>query len=151
MSSANQPGLPPILDSMSRIQGAVLRELVELMARSGFPEVRLPQANLLTSILPRTGIRMSELADNLKLTRGAVTQLVAPLESAGLVVRERHPTDGRGVVVKPTRRALRGYAVAFRWTVEKYSDWERLVGTDRWETFLDVLYQIATRGLARPA
>jgi hypothetical protein len=54
-------------------------------------------------------------------------------------------------VVQPTRWALRGYVVAFRWTVEKYSDWERLVGTDRWETYLDVLYQIATRGLALPA
>jgi hypothetical protein len=53
-----------------------------------------------------------------------------------------HARRRRGVVVQPTRRALRGYVVAFRWTVEKYSDWERLVGTDRWETYLDVHYQI---------
>lgn len=142
-SRANQPGLPPILDSMGWIQRAVLERLVNLLAESGFPEVRLAQANLLTSIPPDTGARMGELASRLRITRGAVTQLVAELEQAGLLLRERHPIDGRGVTVRPTERALRGYAIARDWTIELYGSWRQLAGAERWAVFLEVLAAIA--------
>ena len=142
-SRANQPGLPPILDSMGWIQRAVLERLVSLLAESGFPEVRLAQANLLTSIPPDTGARMGELATRLRITRGAVTQLVAELEEAGILRRERHPIDARGVTVRPTERALRGYAIARDWTIELYDSWRQLAGDDRWAVFLEVLSAIA--------
>ena len=113
---------------MGWIQRAVLERLVSLLAESGFPEVRLAHANLLTSIPPDTGARMGELATRLRITRGAVTQLVADLEEAGILRRERHPSDGRGVIVRPTERALRGYAIAREWTVELYDSWRQLAG-----------------------
>lgn len=128
---------------MSWIQRAVLERLVRLLADSGFPEVRLAQANVLTSIPPDTGARMGELAARLRITPGAVTQLVAELEEAGLLRRERHPADGRGVTVRPTERALRGYAVARDWTIELYDSWRELAGENRWNVFLEVLFAIA--------
>jgi DNA-binding MarR family transcriptional regulator len=39
--------------------------------------------------------RMSELADNLLLSRGGATRLIARMEEAGLVVREVPPDDRR--------------------------------------------------------
>ena len=148
-SRANQPSLPPILDSMGWIQRAVLERLVGLLADSGFPEVRLPQANLLTSIPPDTGARMGELAARLRITPGALTQLVAQLEGAGLLRREPHPRDGRGVTVRPTARALRGYEIAREWTIELYDSWNRLAGDRRWNVFLEVLSEIAAHEQGR--
>lgn len=148
-SRANQPGLPPILDSMGWIQRAVLERLVALLADSGFSEVRLPQANLLTSIPPDTGARMGELAARLRITPGAVTQLVTQLEDAGILQREPHPSDGRGVTVRPTERALRGYEIARDWTIELYDSWQRLVGDRRWNVFVEVLSAIAAHEQGR--
>ena len=134
---------------MGWIQRAVLERLVGLLVDSGFPEVRLPQANLLTSIPPDTGARMGELAARLRITPGAVTQLVTQLETAGLLRREPHPSDGRGVTVRPTERALRGYAIARDWTIELYDSWQSLVGDRRWSVFLEVLSAIAAHEQGR--
>jgi DNA-binding MarR family transcriptional regulator len=128
---------------MGWIQGAVLARLVRLLSQAGFPEVRLPHANLLTSIPPDTGARMSELAQRLRITRGAVTQLVATLEEAGLLERSPHPTDRRSVIVRPTPRALEGYRIARGWTIDLYDSWRDLAGEDRWQVFTDVLAEIA--------
>jgi DNA-binding MarR family transcriptional regulator len=134
--------LPPVLDAISWIQHGVLRRLSAVLAGAGFPEVGVPQLALLTSI-PPGGIRMSALADKVRITRGAVTQLVAGLESAGLLTRTPDPVDGRGIVVTPTSRALRGYSIAFQWTAERYGAWERRVGRARWRVFRAVLEEIA--------
>jgi DNA-binding MarR family transcriptional regulator len=133
---------PPILDAMSKIQQAVLEELVAVLAAHGYPEVGLPQATLLTCIPADRGMRMGELARLLRVTKGAVTQLVAPLEEAGLLERSRDPDDARGVIVRATPRALRGYRVAFDFTVARYRAWASEVGERRWETFCAVLEKI---------
>jgi DNA-binding MarR family transcriptional regulator len=44
----------------------------------------------------------TELSDRLALTSGAVTALLDRLERLGWVRRERHPSDRRSVVVRPT-------------------------------------------------
>jgi DNA-binding MarR family transcriptional regulator len=53
-------------------------------------------------------IRMGELADNLLLSRGGATRLVARLEDAGLVHREIPPDDRRATyaVITPKGREL---------------------------------------------
>lgn len=136
---------------MGWIQRAVLERLVNLLASSGFPEVRLVHANLLSSVPPDTGARMSELAARLRITRGAVTQLVSELEERDLLRREDHPTDGRGVIVRPTKRALRGYAIARDWTIELYDSWRKLAGDHRWKIFVAVLAEIAVHEQERTA
>jgi DNA-binding MarR family transcriptional regulator len=45
---------------------------------------------------PERRLRLSELADAVVLSRSGLTRLVDRLETAGLLRRERHPTDGRG-------------------------------------------------------
>jgi DNA-binding MarR family transcriptional regulator len=51
--------------------------------------------------------RMSELADNLLLSRGGATRLIARMEEAGLVVREVPPDDRRATfaVITPDGQA----------------------------------------------
>lgn len=49
-------------------------------------------------------MRMAQLADALAHSRSRVTHTVTRMEHAGLVVREKSPEDGRGVVCRMTDR-----------------------------------------------
>lgn len=46
---------------------------------------------------PERMLRMHELASAILVTRGGLTRLVARIEKAGLLRRERDPADGRGL------------------------------------------------------
>ncbi|HEY4098687.1 MAG TPA: MarR family transcriptional regulator [Baekduia sp.] len=106
-------------------------EAVEAVARH-----LLPRASLITRLLLRrgstglsraeTGIlssleqgpqRITELAASQALAQPTVTQLVALLDTRGLVARGRHPGDGRVVLVSLTddgRAALDAFRAHYR-------------------------------------
>jgi DNA-binding MarR family transcriptional regulator len=67
--------------------------------RVGAPPVEF---KAMDHIIESDGLTPSQLADRLALTSGAVTALVDRLERLGWVVRERHPSDRRSVVVRRT-------------------------------------------------
>jgi DNA-binding MarR family transcriptional regulator len=94
----------------------------------------LPRASLVTRLLIRQAdigraeagilgalaegpMRITELAASQALAQPTVTQLVARLEDQGRVGRERHPDDGRVVLVSLTaagRAALDGLRETYR-------------------------------------
>lgn len=99
----------------------------------------LPRASLVTRLLMRQAdiaraeagilgaladgpMRVTELAASQALAQPTVTQLVARLEEQGRVGRERHPGDGRVVLVSLTdagRAALDGLRDAYRSTLRE--------------------------------
>jgi DNA-binding MarR family transcriptional regulator len=132
-----------ILDPMRRIIRAVHERMEAVTAAAGYRGVRVPHLNVF-AIVPRgEGMRMSEVASWLQLTPGAVSQLVAHLEGLGLAERLPDPEDGRGVIVRPTPAAERGYEANRRLLADLEDRWERMVGPQRWRTFRDVLEEIA--------
>ena len=140
-----------VLDPMRRIDRAVHRELETLMTDHGFPEMRVAHLAALAHIPRGDGIRMSELAELMQVTKGAATQLVSHLERHGYLERVRHPSDGRGVIVRPTPAAERGYEVARERLADVEAAWRSRVGHARWETFRAVLHEIASwQELGRP-
>ena len=58
--------------------------------------------SLLATLRYHGPLRVGELAREERVAQPTVTQSVQGLESAGLVRRGPHPTDGRGSVVEPT-------------------------------------------------
>ncbi len=58
---------------------------------------------------PGHSIRMSELADQVLLSRSWLTRRVVQLEQAGLVERTRTGDDGRGVVARMTERGVQQF------------------------------------------
>ena len=55
---------------------------------------------------PKQGLRMSELADLVLLTRSGITRLVDRMIEAGLIVREPCPGDRRGYYAVITQKGL---------------------------------------------
>jgi DNA-binding MarR family transcriptional regulator len=79
--------------------------LEERFRRRGFGEVRPAYGSVLLPLFEEDGLRMGELAARARLSKQTITTLVRPMESAGLVRRERDPEDGRAFRVRLTERA----------------------------------------------
>ncbi|MBR7794724.1 MarR family transcriptional regulator [Virgibacillus sp. AGTR] len=54
-------------------------------------------------------ILMSQLADRLGVTKGAITQVVGRLEKKGIVCRTPHPEDSRAVEISLTEKGVVAY------------------------------------------
>jgi DNA-binding MarR family transcriptional regulator len=88
--------------------------LVERFAAAGFPEVRASYGSVLVPLFEHEELRLGELAAAARLSKQAMTGLVARCEQDGLVERRRDPADGRAFVIRLTRRGER-----FRTTAKK--------------------------------
>ncbi|MEJ8544686.1 MarR family winged helix-turn-helix transcriptional regulator [Brevibacillus borstelensis] len=69
------------------------------------------EIHMIDAIGCEDGILMSALATRLGVTKGAVTQLVARLESKGLVTRTIHPADLRAIVVTLTETGKTAFRI----------------------------------------
>jgi DNA-binding MarR family transcriptional regulator len=86
--------------------------LVERLTARGFGEVRASYGSVLVPLFERDGLRVGDLAAASRLSKQAMTGLLARCEADGLVERERSPLDGRAFDVRLTARgrALRAAA-----------------------------------------
>lgn len=83
-----------LLDRAARV---LAEGFLDDMAAAGHPHSLA--ASRLMGVLPKEGLRPSELADRLGITKQSVGQLVDDLEHAGYVVRRPDPSDGRARLV----------------------------------------------------
>jgi DNA-binding MarR family transcriptional regulator len=130
---------------MRRILAAAHQDVLDVVASTGYPGVRLQHLDVFALVPRDEGMRMSTLARELGVTPGAVTQLIDQLERQGLVRRVPDPDDQRATRVVPTDRAEAGYEAGRRRIAELEAEWEARVGPRRWRTFKAVLFEIADR------
>jgi DNA-binding MarR family transcriptional regulator len=87
--------------SLMRVQQLVLAELDDLLKPHGLSFARYEALVLLT--FSRTGsLPLGKMGERLQVHATSVTSIVDRLEAAGLVVRRRHPQDGRAVLAEIT-------------------------------------------------
>jgi DNA-binding MarR family transcriptional regulator len=84
-----------------RTSTTVLARMESILAGYDMTPARLP---VLLSLLHAgaNGIRPSDLADEVGVTRATMTGLLDSLEKAGLIAREADPSDRRALVIKIT-------------------------------------------------
>jgi DNA-binding MarR family transcriptional regulator len=102
--------------------------LVEHFAARGFGDVRASYGSVLVPLFERDGRRLGELAAAARLSKQAMTGLVARCEADGLVERERDPADGRAFIVRLTARGRAFRAVAGEVLAELDFDLARSLG-----------------------
>jgi DNA-binding MarR family transcriptional regulator len=93
--------------SLMRVQQVVLAQLDEILRPHGLTFARYEALVLLT--FSKTGsLPLGKMGERLQVHATSVTSIVDRLEAAGLVVRRRHPDDGRAVLAEITEagRAL---------------------------------------------
>ena len=82
---------------------ALVTELHERLAAAGFGDIR-PIHTLIFAFVSSEGIRLHELVERMQSTKQNVNYLVNALEGMGYVERVPDPVDGRGKIVRLTKR-----------------------------------------------
>ncbi|MGH3448980.1 MAG: MarR family winged helix-turn-helix transcriptional regulator [Nocardioidaceae bacterium] len=87
--------------SLMRAQQIVLGELDEILRVHELTFARY-EALVLLSFSRQGSLPLGKMGERLQVHPTSVTSIVDRLEAAGLVVRRRHPTDGRTVLAELT-------------------------------------------------
>lgn len=97
MASVGPPEQQPVMALLDWAARQLHDRFLEELAAAGHPQT-LSASRLMGSITA-DGVRISELADRLGITKQSVSQLVDELEAANYVRRIPDPTDGRAKLV----------------------------------------------------
>jgi len=89
--------------SLMRVHQLVLTELDDLLRPLGLTFARY-EVLVLLSFSRRGALPLGKIGERLQVHATSVTPLVNRLESAGLIVRNPHPEDGRAVLAAITPR-----------------------------------------------
>lgn len=142
MSSVNDPGSGlPVIDLLGQALSVVKRRL-EAEVASERHHLRGSHLRLL-SLTPAEGIRPTELAVRVGMTKQSLGEFVATMQAAGFLHVDPDPTDRRARIVRPTDKGVRTQQRLLEALAEIERDWAREVGVRTWATFRRVLTQLA--------
>ena len=133
-----------ILPRLFELALSSLREGVHELSETRFPGLRTRHYRLL-GFIPVDGIRPARMAEISGLSKQALFQALAPLETGRYVVVDPDPHDRRARVVRLSDRghdvvaALRDVQARFEQT------WAAEVGAERWAATREVLVRLFDR------
>ncbi len=119
----------------------LIDELWAGLDAAGFDDVRLVHAPILRNLLI-DGLRPSELAEKLGLSRQAVNDLLREFETNGYIRLEPDATDGRAKRITLTDRGWKLGETAADLSRTVGRRWSRQVGHERYAVFEEVLGEI---------
>jgi DNA-binding MarR family transcriptional regulator len=113
---------------------------VELRA-AGFDDLREVHRPLLR-YPPIDGMRPTDLAAHLKLSKQATNDLIRDLENLGYLRLERDATDGRARIVRYTERGWHLFRTGSRLSHDIGQRWAQAIGQRRYDQFQATLRAI---------
>jgi DNA-binding MarR family transcriptional regulator len=119
------------------------REIVKWVSQNGHHNVRRSHVELLGTIRTE-GVRMSDVARELGVTRQAISATVQELESFGYVERWTDSTDGRAVLIAPSVAGSELLDHVAGAALELESRCRTALGDNRWSRFARDIAQLAT-------
>jgi DNA-binding MarR family transcriptional regulator len=140
---------PPYPDHVLALLGLVMegfqRELREEVRRvGGTPEVpqglRSSQLRLL-SLTPTDGMRVTDLAKRVGMTKQALGEFATVLEEQGLLESVRDPADKRVRILRPTRRGRQAVAASERMIAAVEAQWRDRLGARKWDQLRSLLLE----------
>jgi DNA-binding MarR family transcriptional regulator len=133
LASLTSPALVYLLARASSVR------LTTEFSERGMADLLPRHALQLFPLLLGGGLRASDLATRLGVSRQAIAQVVGTLERAGYVTRIGDPGDRRAKLVCLTARGRTASRVLRNSMQELGDDWERTLGPQRMTAFRDSL------------
>ena len=120
---------------------AMETRVVEALGAAGFADLTMAQARLVARLAPQ-GSRLTELADQARITKQTAGVLVDQLERHGYVQRLPDPTDGRARLVTFAPRGRAAAEVAAATVAQVEAEWTAHLGAARMRALRAALEQL---------
>ncbi|MGZ5400408.1 MAG: MarR family winged helix-turn-helix transcriptional regulator [Nocardioides sp.] len=118
----------------------IRRELTQTLPdRSG---LRPSQLRLL-SLTPADGMRVTDLAERVGMTKQALGEFANDLEERGLLESVRDPADRRVRILRPTRQGRQAVAAGELVITELEAQWRDRLGARKWDRLRSLLQETA--------
>ena len=121
-------------------------ELVAL-AEAGLDDITSAQSRLMQRLDP-AGMRLTDLAEQARVTKQTAGALVDQLERAGYVMRRPDPSDARARLVTLSERGLAACSAAAAEVARVEQEWRRHLGDTAYRGLRNAL--IALRAVTDP-
>lgn len=107
-------------------------DLFERLVAAGLSDARVPHTHV-TAYIKADGSRLTELADQARLTLPAMSEIVNDLERLGIVERRPDPDDGRAKLICLTEAGWDAMRAARAIISDIEADYAQRVGPDNFE------------------
>jgi DNA-binding MarR family transcriptional regulator len=107
--------------------------------------LRSSQLRLL-SMTPADGMRVTDLAERVGMTKQALGEFANDLEARGLLETVRDPADKRVRILRPTPRGRKAVEASQSVIGELEREWRRRLGARKWDQLRTLLSEAATAG-----
>lgn len=144
-----------ILSLLGLVMDAFRRDLHEATLGAGAAGVpaaarglRSSQLRLL-SLTPVEGLRVTDLAERVGMTKQALGEFANVLEDQGLLESVRDPADKRVRILRPTRRGLRAVAAGESVIEGLEARWRSQLGDEAWRRLRGLLIEVHNGAVER--
>src|SRR5215475_73798 len=133
---------PPMIGALMRLPWeAVSRRMLQALRENGFDDIEGPQLGVLLWPGPE-GMRPSDLAARMKVTKQALNYLLGDLERLGYLERRPDPDDRRARRITLTDRGRALIPVIRGAVAETEREWAAALGDDRFAQLRELLVDL---------
>jgi len=127
---------------------AIHRRIISELNAAGFEELRVPHMAVLQFPGPDGG-RPGMLAERAGMSKQAMNQLLRSLEAFGYLARSDAPDEGRGRIVRLTRRWRAAYAKIHEILRDIEREWSAELGSQHFRQLKQLLLRVWESPLIR--
>jgi len=110
MSNPQRKNPDMLIGALLRVPAqAIHRRIIKELNAAGFEELRVPHMAVLQFPGP-DGVRPGTLAERAGMSKQAMNQLLRSLEDVGYITRSDAPDQGRGRIIRFTKRGRAAYS-----------------------------------------
>jgi DNA-binding MarR family transcriptional regulator len=143
-SGSDEPAVgPPLIGALLRMPWEVVRQrMLERLHERGFDDLDMPHLNVLQYPGP-DGVRPSELAARLRVSKQALNYLLGQLERLGYLERLADEQDMRSRRIFLTRRGHEALRAIRDAVAEVEAEWAELLGARRFAHLRALLVELS--------
>jgi DNA-binding MarR family transcriptional regulator len=113
-------------------------ELYARLLEAGIEGARVPHTHV-TAYIKAEGSRLTDLANQARMTRPAMAELVDDLQRLGIVERKPDPTDGRAKLICLTEQGWAAMRTGHQIIAQLEAEYAQLIGLRRYEAMCQAM------------